>query len=298
MPAFSDHKTYFRLSDSRSEGRLRQSLIDPDYQSKVAKSRSAEPFPCVSGCPHRKKTGPLMNISPSFAGHAFSTEPDVRTTVLVIENDPQIASAIDDELGAQGYQVAHSGTVQSALDLIRTTHPSALLIDRGLGGEDGLQIVEVMRRQGDDTPVLLISGPASVEDRISGLKAGGDDYLVKPFDMRELSARVETLLRRRRVTRLSLGDLEMDLVARKVSCEGRPVALLPLEFKLLEYFMRRPDEVMTREMLLEKVWNSNKTFTNVVDVQIGRIRKKLDPTGARQFIVNIRGRGFKLNAEA
>ncbi len=147
----------------------------------------------------------------------------------------------------------------------------------------------------------MISALSTVDDRIIGLKAGGDDYLVKPFDVRELSARLEALLRRRgddRVTRLSCGDLEMDLVERRVTCAGQPVALLPREFRLLEYFMRRPGQVATRAMLLEDVWNFKfMAQTNVVDVQIGNLRRKLDPTGTRHFIANVRGVGFKLNAE-
>jgi two-component system OmpR family response regulator len=133
------------------------------------------------------------------------------------------------------------------------------------------------------------------------LKAGGDDYLIKPFDVRELEARVEALLRRAaesRVTRLKVGVLDMDLVDRKALCEGRAIDLLPREFKLLEYFMRRPGQIVTRSMLLEDVWNFNfMAQTNVVDVQIGNLRRRLDPTGQRKFIVNVRAVGFKLDAD-
>src|SRR5208337_2809802 len=138
-------------------------------------------------------------------------------------------------------------------------------------------------------------------DRIRGLKAGGDDYLVKPFELRELTARVEALSRRitdTRATRLRAGPLEMDLVERTVRRRERLVDLLPREFKLLEYFMRRPNQIVTRAMLLEDVWNFKfLAQTNVVDVQIGNLRRKLDPTGARRFIVNVRAVGFKLNAD-
>ena len=142
---------------------------------------------------------------------------------------------------------------------------------------------------------------SSVDDRIRGLKAGGDDYLVKPFDVRELAARVEALLRRGgdpRATQLQAGDLVMDLVERQVRCAGRSVDLLPREFKLLEYFMRRPGQIVTRTMLLEDVWNFKfLAQTNVVDVQIGNLRRKLDPTGVRRYIVNVRAVGFKLNVD-
>jgi two-component system, OmpR family, response regulator len=147
----------------------------------------------------------------------------------------------------------------------------------------------------------VISALSSVDDRINGLKAGGDDYLIKPFDIRELTARVEALLRRggdTRLTRLQVGALEMDLVERTVRCDGRLVDLLPREFTLLEYFMRRPGQIVTRAMLLEDVWNFKfMAQTNVVDVQIGNLRRKLDPTGARRFIANIRAVGFKLNVD-
>jgi two-component system OmpR family response regulator len=177
-----------------------------------------------------------------------------------------------------------------------------LVVDRMLHGEDGLAIIETLRGEGNTTPALVISALSSVDERVNGLKAGGDDYLIKPFDIRELTARVEALLRRggdARLTRLQVGALEMDLVERAVRCDGEPVDLLPREFKLLEYFMRRHGQIVTRSMLLEDVWNLKfMAQTNVVDVQIGNLRRKLDPTGARRFIVNIRAVGFRLNADA
>jgi two-component system, OmpR family, response regulator len=158
-----------------------------------------------------------------------------------------------------------------------------------------------LRGQGKAAPVLVISGLTSIDERIAGLKAGCDDYLVKPFDVRELTARVEALLRRggdMGVIRLRVGDLEMDLIDRTVRYEGRPVDLVPREFKLLEYFMRRPGQTITRAMLLEDVWNFQPpAYTNIVDVQVGNLRRKLDPTGDRRFIVSVRSVGFKLNAE-
>jgi two-component system OmpR family response regulator len=169
-----------------------------------------------------------------------------------------------------------------------------------LQGQDGLSIIEALRAEGNATPALVISALSSVDDRINGLKAGGDDYLIKPFDIRELTARVEALLRRgdTRLTRLQVGALEMDLVERTVRCDGKPVDLLPREFRLMEYFMRRPGQIVTRAMLLEDVWNFKfMAQTNVVDVQIGNLRRKLDPTGARRFIINIRAVGFKLNVD-
>ena len=174
-----------------------------------------------------------------------------------------------------------------------------VVIDRRLHSENGLSIIEALRGEGNLTPAMVISGLASVDERIVGLKAGADDYLVKPFDVRELAARVAALLRRggdADVSRLKVGDLEMDLIERTVRCEGRLVDLFPREFKLLEYFMRRPGQTVTRPMLLKDVWNFQASaYTNVVDVQIGSLRRKLDPTGNRRIIVCVRSVGFKLN---
>ena len=220
--------------------------------------------------------------------------------ILVVEDEHDLAEEIRLELQASGHSARLSETVDDALQAARAG-VAVLVIDRMLHGEDGLSIIETLRREGNATPALVISALSSVDERINGLKAGGDDYLAKPFDIRELTARVEALLRRgrdARVTRLQVGALEMDLVERSVRCEGKIVDLLPREFTLLEYFMRRPGQIVTRAMLLEDVWNFKfMPQTNVVDVQIGNLRRKLDPAGARRFIVNIRAVGFKLNAD-
>jgi two-component system, OmpR family, response regulator len=233
-----------------------------------------------------------------------STEPRANASesarILVVEDERDLAEDIRLELEASGYSVQLSETVEEGMRLARSGAVSVLVIDRMLNGADGLTIVETLRREGATTPALVISALTSVDERVHGLKAGGDDYLAKPFAIRELAARVEALMRRGgdpRVTRLHVGDLEMDLVERAVRCEGKPVDLLPREFKLLEYFMRRPGQIVTRAMLLEDVWNFKfLAQTNVVDVQIGNLRRKLDPTGGRRFIVNVRAVGFKLDA--
>jgi two-component system, OmpR family, response regulator len=221
--------------------------------------------------------------------------------VLVVEDERAIAEDIRVELEAEGHSVKLVETADEGLEAARSGWASVLVVDRMLNGADGLSIVETLRREGDSTPVLVISALSSVDARITGLKAGGDDYLVKPFDVRELSARIEALVRRgvdARVTRLKVGLLEMDLVDRTVRCAGREVELLPREFKLLEYFMRRSEQTVTRAMLLEDVWNFKfMAETNVVDVQIGNLRRKLDPTGRRKFIVNVRTVGFRLDAD-
>jgi two-component system OmpR family response regulator len=221
--------------------------------------------------------------------------------VLIVEDERDLTDEIRLELQAIGYPVLVSETVEDALRAARSGGVGVLIVDRMLHGEDGLSIIEALRREGNGTPALVISALSSIDERINGLKAGGDDYLVKPFDIRELTARVEALLRRggdSRPTRLQVGSLEMDLVERIVRCDGKIVELLPREYKLLEYFMRRSDQVVTRAMLLEGVWNFKfVSQTNIVDVQIGNLRRKLDPTGGRRFIVNVRGVGFKLNAD-
>jgi two-component system, OmpR family, response regulator len=221
--------------------------------------------------------------------------------ILVVEDERDLAEEIRLELQANGHQVQLSETVDEGLRAARLG-AAVLIVDRMLHGEDGLSIIETLRGEGNATPALVISALSSVDERINGLKAGGDDYLVKPFEIRELTARVEALMRRGgdlRVTRLQVGALEIDLVERTVRCDGTLIDLLPREFMLLEYFMRRPGQIVTRQMLLEDVWNFKFVAqTNVVDVQIGNLRRKLDPAGVRRFIVNIRAVGFKLNADA
>ncbi len=224
----------------------------------------------------------------------------VGASVLVVEDEPDLAEEIRLELQAGGHAVQLSETVDDGLRQARSG-VAVLILDRMLQGEDGLSIIESLRAEGNTTPALVISALSSVDERINGLKAGGDDYLVKPFDIRELTARVEALLRRggdARLSRLQVGAIEMDLIERTVQCDGEPVDLLPREFALLEYFMRRPGQIVTRAMLLEDVWNFNfMAQTNVVDVQIGNLRRKLDPADARRFITNIRAVGFKLNVD-
>jgi two-component system, OmpR family, response regulator len=218
--------------------------------------------------------------------------------VLVIEDDRELAEEIRLDLEASGHPVQVAETLTEGLRTVRSGDASVLVIDRVLAGENGLSVVEALRCEGNWTPVLVTSELTSVDERIAGLKAGCDGYLVRPFEIRELTARVEALLRRggdMGVIRLRAGDLEMDLIDRTVRLKGRLVELVPREFKLLEYFMRRPGQTVTRAMLLEDVWNFQPpAYTNVVDVQIGNLRRKLDPTGERQYIVSIRAIGFML----
>ena len=245
-----------------------------------------------------------VGISSSVDLGAFSEEqpkPSSGNLVLVIEKNRELAEEIRLDLEAGGHTVQVAETLSEGLRAARSGDAGVLVVDRLLDGENGLSIIEALRGEGKWTPALAISELTSVDERIAGLKAGCDDYLVKPFDVRELTARVGALLRRGGdvgLIRLRVGELEMDLIDRTVRVEGRLVDLVPREFKLLEYFMRRPDQTVTRAMLLEDVWNFQPpAYTNVVDVQIGNLRRKLDPTGSRRVIVSVRSVGFKLNAE-
>jgi two-component system, OmpR family, response regulator len=267
------------LCDRRSDGRT-----SDDEEETATKSPSHHILSSVDLSVFREE-GPKLGAS----------------LVLLVENDRELAEEICLDLEAGGHAVQVAETLSDGLRAARSGHVGVLVIDRLMDGENGLSVVEALRREGKWTPALVISGLTSVEERIAGLKAGCDDYLVKPFDVRELTARVEALLRRggdMGVIRLRVGDLEMDLIDRIVRYEGRLVDLVPREFKLLEYFMRRPGETVTRAMLLEEVWNFQPpAYTNVVDVQIGNLRRKLDPTSNRRVIVSVRSVGFKLNAD-
>lgn len=224
---------------------------------------------------------------------------EARPPILLIEDERDLADEIRFELQAHGHAVELVDTREDGLRAARAGGAAVLVMDRMLHGEDGLTILEALREEGNATPVLVISALSSVDDRIRGLKAGGDDYLVKPFELRELTARIEALLRRipdGRATRLRVGPLEMDLVERTVRRGERRIDLLPREFKLLEYFMRRPDQIITRAMLLEDVWNYKfLPQTNVVDVHISNLRRKIDAGGESRLIVNVRAAGFKLH---
>jgi two-component system, OmpR family, response regulator len=227
-------------------------------------------------------------------------KPGGGSPVLVIKENPELAEDIRAHLEAGGHPVQVAGTVMEGLRTARSGDAAILVLDRMLHGEDGLSIIEALREEGNSTPALVIGGLTSVDERIAGLKAGCY-YLGEPFDVRELAARVEVLLRLGGdlgVVRLRVGDLEMDLINRTVRHEGIPVDLVPREFKLLEYFMRRPGQIVTRAMLLEDVWNLHPpAYTNVVDVQIGNLRRKLDPTGKSRVIVSVRSVGFKLDVD-
>jgi two-component system OmpR family response regulator len=199
------------------------------------------------------------------------------TAVLLIEDDAQTAEAVAGYLSERGYVVEHATTGPAGLAHARAGGADVLVVDRLLPGLDGLSVIAALRRAGHATPALVLSALDSVDERVRGLRAGGDDYLCKPFALAELAARIEALLRRPTTgpeTLLRLGSLELDLVTRAARRGGRGIPLLPREFHLLEYMMRRPGQTLTRAMLFEGVWNLRFTpRSNLVDVHIGRLRR-------------------------
>ncbi|WOJ90376.1 response regulator transcription factor [Methylocapsa polymorpha] len=205
------------------------------------------------------------------------------------------------ELESLGYLVRVAATETAGLEAARSEGAELLIVDRMLSGVDSLSMIETLRSEGIQIPVLVVSALATVDERIRGLKAGGDDYLTKPFAMGELAARIESLLRRSsgaRATILRVGPLEMDLIERSASRGQRVLDLLPTEFKLLEYLMRHAGQTVTRSMLLEDVWHYRfAPQTNLVDVHIGKLRRKVDGPGEPPLIRSIRRSGFMLDVD-
>jgi two-component system OmpR family response regulator len=220
------------------------------------------------------------------------------TKVLLIEDDSETAEEITAELADRGFEVEWSANGIEGLDKARSSRPDAMIVDRLLPGMDGLTVIETLRKEEVRTPVLVLSALGAVDDRVRGLRMGGDDYLTKPFAIVELVARVEALLRRpaeSRETTLRVGPLELDLIERSAKRGDRVIDLLPREFRLLEYMMQRSDQLLTRAMLLEEVWNYKFVpATNLVDVHMGRLRHKVDGPGDVPMIHNVRGAGFIL----
>ena len=220
--------------------------------------------------------------------------------ILLIEDDPRIADYIDKGLREAGYAVVATRDGREGLFLATGEEVDAIILDRMLPGLDGMDVLRMLRTAGRTTPVLILSSLADVEQRVEGLREGADDYLVKPFAFAELQARLEVLLRRpasapREQTRLVVADLEMDLLRRTVQRAGQPVELQPREFALLEYLMRHADQVVTRTMLLEAVWDYHfDPQTNVIDVHISRLRQKLNRGFDEPLIHTVRGAGYCL----
>lgn len=220
--------------------------------------------------------------------------------ILVIEDDKKVAQALKKGLESEGYDVelAHAGEI--GFFLINTHTFDLIILDLMLPGRPGLEILAAVRGRNDKTPVLILTAKDAVEDKVVGLDAGADDYMVKPFAFPELLARMRALLRRGtngQVLKLNLADLDMDLVRRVVIRAGRPVSLTGREFELLEYLLRNQGRIVTREMLARDVWKETQRATpldNVIDVHIARLRKKIDEPSATKLLQTVRGVGFIL----
>ncbi|MGE3873139.1 MAG: winged helix-turn-helix domain-containing protein [Parvibaculaceae bacterium] len=221
--------------------------------------------------------------------------------ILVIEDDREAATWLLKGLAESGHVADHAADGEQGLALAREKVHDVLIVDRMLPKMDGLSIIKTLRAEGVTAPVLILSALGDVDERVKGLRAGGDDYLAKPYAFSELLARIEGLSRRRhqgpQQTKLKAADLEMDLLARTVARSGRPILLQPREFKLLEYLMRNAGHVVTRTMLLENVWDYHfDPQTNVIDVHVSRLRAKIDKGFDEPILQTVRGAGYMLRA--
>lgn len=223
--------------------------------------------------------------------------------VLVVEDDKDVASFVERGLSQAGWNVDVAENGKDGLFLATTEEYDALIVDRMLPGVEGLALIRTLRASNNSTPALILSALGEVDDRVMGLKAGGDDYLTKPFAFSELQARLEALVRRASAagsgseTHLKVGDLEIDLLKREVRRGGQLIDVQPREYQLLEYMMRHADQVVTRTMLLEGVWNYHfDPQTNVIDVHVSRLRAKIDKGFERPLLHTVRGAGYRLSA--
>jgi len=220
--------------------------------------------------------------------------------ILLIEDDQEVANYLSQGLQEAAYVVDYAADGQQGLQKATHEHYDVMIIDRLLPYLDGLSIIKTVRAAGNQTPILVLSALTQVDERVRGLREGGDDYLTKPFALNELLARLEALQRRRATTTettLHVGQLAMDLLTREVQRAGLPIDLQPREFRLLEYLMRHADQVVTRTMLLEEVWGYHfDPQTNVIDVHISRLRSKIDKNFETPMLHTIRGAGYTLRA--
>ena len=221
--------------------------------------------------------------------------------ILVIEDNDRVAQFLKKSLGDAGHTAIHAYTGQDGMSMASSTPFDAIIMDRLLPDEvDGINIIMALRKQGNKTPILILSALSEVDDRILGLKSGGDDYLVKPFSIGELLARLDAIIRRTQDSMneniLSLGDLHMNLLSHKVTRGEKIIMLQPREFKLLEYLMRHSNQVVTRTMLLENIWDYHfDPQTNVIDVHISKLRQKIDANCEVQLLRTIRNSGYMLS---
>ena len=222
--------------------------------------------------------------------------------ILVIEDDAATAAEIVSSLSVAGFEPEQCFDGQQGLELALTESFDALTLDRMLPGLDGLQVIKSLREAGSEVPVLMVSALGDVDDRVTGLRAGGDDYLTKPFAPTELLARLEVLLRRHRraatvEVMLRVADLELDLVKHQAVRRGRVIELLPIEFKLLEFMMRNAGQPLSRRMIFESVWEYYfDPGTNLIDVHVGKLRRKIDAPGLPALFKTERGVGYMVDA--
>ncbi|EGF91292.1 transcriptional activator protein copR [Asticcacaulis biprosthecium C19] len=221
--------------------------------------------------------------------------------VLIVEDDNEAATNMQRGLKEAGIEARLAGDGQQGLDAVKAEMPDVIILDRMMPVMDGVTMLQQLRSEGTDVPVLFLSALGELEDRVSGLRAGADDYLVKPYALTELVARVEALARRKDKdavdTVLRVGDLEMNLISRVVKRQNKTIDLQPREFQLLEFLMRHVGQSVTRTMLLEKVWAYHfDPQTNVIDVHISRLRSKLDKDFDRPMLHTVRGEGYQLKA--
>jgi DNA-binding response OmpR family regulator len=223
--------------------------------------------------------------------------------VLVVEDEPKVARALSQGLEAEGFAVTVAHTGEDGFFLASSKPMDLLILDLSLPGRDGLEILESLRQTGFLSPVLILTARDAVDDRVTGLDRGADDYMVKPFAFPELLARVRSLMRRSRgdqLVRLTVGDLVLDVMSRKVARGGRAIDLTPREFELLEYLLRHRGKIVSREMLARDVWHETERGTpldNVIDVHVGRLRRKVDAGTNIRLIHTVRGVGFVLRED-
>ncbi|HET9160576.1 MAG TPA: response regulator transcription factor [Caulobacteraceae bacterium] len=222
--------------------------------------------------------------------------------ILVVEDDPDTADYVLKGLREDGFVVEHVADGRDGLYLATASQFDAIVMDRMVPGMDGLSVVKALRAADIHTPILILSALSHMDERVRGLRAGGDDYLPKPFGYAELSARLESLTRRRSghqvATKLTCGDLVMDLLTRRVQRGDKRLELLPREFKLLEYLLRNKDRVVTRTMLLEQVWDYRfDPHTSLIDTHISRLRRKIDDGFDKPLLHTVRGSGYRLSEQ-
>lgn len=220
--------------------------------------------------------------------------------ILVVEDDASTADYVLKGLREQGFTVEHAADGRDALHMACSSKFDAIVMDRLIPGMDGLSVIKALRAAGVQTPILILSALAHLDERVRGLRAGGDDYLTKPFGFSELLARLDNILKRGPAqmveAMLGCGDLVLDLITRRVSRAGKQLLLLPREMKLLEYFLRHKDQVVTRTMLLDAVWDYRfDPHTSLIDTHISRLRKKIDEGFGKPLLHTVRGFGYRLS---